>query len=265
MIDTDFANQLMIKNLYEYIIKETNKYNQFGFDMINTNDQLAIFMAIWKYNETYGEENNKSNAKIVFNNKNENIDMNNKIEKEIQYKYQDIKEGNVNLTISNDSKNGSLVYVDLYKREYTEDINNIEKIENGYKITKTITDENNNLKTKFKVGDTVKVKLNVNFGDRKHYVAIEDYLPSTFEVVNTDLKTTSSQYEKQYVPYSEIRDDRVFYSVDDTYGYYSTRDYVYYAKVTHAGRFVVPGTVVYSMYNLSEIGTTKPFYIDVEK
>ena len=140
----------------------------------------------------------------------------------------------------------------------------------GFLISKTI--ENTDGSKKVKVGDVVKVNIDIHAENGYNYLVIDDPLPAGLVAVNTAIKTeerlsgkkkrhgdeeddeddyrgewdyTSGSY--RFIPnYFEIRDDRVLVFKDRVWrGRYK---YFYYARAVCEGEFVMPSTKVQLMY-----------------
>ena len=121
-----------------------------------------------------------------------------------------------------------------------------------------------------RVGDIVKVKVRFTADqERKNrenkYFVVDDPLPAGFVAINSAIKTEEtleqlSNEEKDerynaeddvwnFVPnHMEIRDDRVVGFKNHFY-WWGTYQFVYYARATIAGEFVLPSTKVQLMYS----------------
>lgn len=138
----------------------------------------------------------------------------------------------------------------------------------GFKIHKTI--ENMDGSKEIKVGDVVKVRLDIETEDRRayNYIVVDDPLPAGLVAINTAIKTeeavpkTDARGEEDYYYWDEwdgetgafrftpshfeMRDDRVLVFKDRAWtGRYQ---YSYYARAVCEGRFVMPSTKVQLMY-----------------
>lgn len=138
----------------------------------------------------------------------------------------------------------------------------------GFKIHKTI--ENTDGSKNIKVGDIIKVKLNIEAEDSYRYAVIDDPLPAGFVAINTAIKTEERVDDKgkgydggeddyywgdwdyetgtyKFVPnYFEMRDDRVLAFKD--YVWKGQYHYSYYARAVCEGEFIMPSTKVQLMY-----------------
>lgn len=107
------------------------------------------------------------------------------------------------------------------------------------------------------VGDTIHVRIRIRSktGAAIENVAIVDLLPSGFEVVRDENGAVSLEGES--VTHSDVREDRVvLYTTADT----AIAEIRYQAKVTAAGKLIVPSVSAQAMYNravqaVGEIGT----------
>ncbi|MCL4502823.1 MAG: hypothetical protein M1438_13405, partial [Deltaproteobacteria bacterium] len=145
----------------------------------------------------------------------------------------------------------------------------------GFKISKTI--QNTDGSPEIKVGDLVKVTIQVDAAKPQRYVVLDDPLPAGLVAVNTALKT--EQYlapgagetgvdensgplgyaladgTMLYYPnFFEIREDRVLAFRDRLYsGRYR---FEYYARAVCEGRFLMPPSKAAAMYSPGVNGFT---------
>lgn len=112
-----------------------------------------------------------------------------------------------------------------------------------------------------RVGDLILVTLDVNLpNERETYLAIDDALPSIFEAINPDFKTSETQRvnagdqaRRLYANHSEIRKDRVLFFADYVYG---AGDYrlQYLARVVAPGEVTAPPAKIEAMYEPQRFG-----------
>jgi alpha-2-macroglobulin len=108
-----------------------------------------------------------------------------------------------------------------------------------------LTDKGEKVRT-VQVGDTIHVRIRVRSttGSAIENVAIVDLLPSGFEAVRDENGGVS--LEGANVVHSDVREDRVvlYVTVDPTIA-----EIQYQAKVTAAGKLIVPSVTAQAMYN----------------
>jgi uncharacterized protein YfaS (alpha-2-macroglobulin family) len=107
-----------------------------------------------------------------------------------------------------------------------------------------------------KLGSLVRVRLRVKAAAANHYVAIDDKLPAGLEPLNAALATTETVAAGKATPelkkalaklsYSEIRDSRVAFYIDDMAA--DTYELTYVARATTPGTFIRPAAGVEAMY-----------------
>jgi uncharacterized protein YfaS (alpha-2-macroglobulin family) len=140
----------------------------------------------------------------------------------------------------------------------------------GFKVTKTI--KNTDGKKLIRVGDLVKVTLNVDIqGLARRYVVLDDPLPGGLVALNTALKTEEPTPKKEddhfdyltsdgvirfFPNHFEIRGDRVLAFRDQVYP--GTFRFEYYARAVCEGDFVMPPTQAAAMYNPGVQGFSPP-------
>jgi uncharacterized protein YfaS (alpha-2-macroglobulin family) len=130
----------------------------------------------------------------------------------------------------------------------------------GLEIQRDYLDAKGNVVTKLQQGMEVQVRLRIRTEGHKQVdnVAVVDLLPGGFEVIRRSLRRQSSSWQSDYV---DVREDRVVF-----YGSFGRRvtELNYRAKVTTAGRFVVPPAYAGSMYDRRIQGHTAAGNIKVE-
>jgi alpha-2-macroglobulin len=114
------------------------------------------------------------------------------------------------------------------------------------------------------LGALLRVRLQVHADDKQNYVAIDDKLPAGLEPLNAALDTTEKVSSGALSPrvrrsldllsYSEIRDSRVAFFVDDMPA--GDYEYSYVARATMAGAFLRPAGRAEAMYRPDITGTT---------
>jgi len=112
-----------------------------------------------------------------------------------------------------------------------------------------------------RVGDTIHVRVRIRStsGSAIENVAIVDLLPSGFEVVRDD--NGGMNLNGANVVHSDVREDRVvLYVTADT----TVAEIQYQAKVTAAGKLVVPSVSAQAMYNRTVQGIGEAGMLEVK-
>ena len=137
---------------------------------------------------------------------------------------------------------------------------------NGFTITRSYENmAGDSLEGKtIPLGSLVRVRVKVKTNNEHHYVAIDDKLPAGLEPLNTSLATTDRVSQGQFttitqrslsvLSYSEIRDHRVAFYVDEMLP--AEYEYTYVARATTPGTFLRPAGRVEAMYQPETCGTT---------
>ena len=123
------------------------------------------------------------------------------------------------------------------------------------------------------LGELVLVRLKVKADAKCYYCAVDDRLPAGFEPLNTNLKTTervgtarlsaAALKTMDKVSYSEIRDSRVFFYVNEMdAGEY---EFTYFARTTTAGTCLAPAARVEPMYDPDKSGTSRVEFVTIRK
>ncbi len=122
-----------------------------------------------------------------------------------------------------------------------------------------------------RVGDVVRVHLTVTAPTQRKFVAIEDYIPAGFEIVDLNLATEAKSLRlmekeligRELIPaYKELRDDKAFLYIDQLNpGVY---EYDYYIRALAPGKFNYLPTLVYEMYFPENFGRTAGSYFVVK-
>ena len=120
-----------------------------------------------------------------------------------------------------------------------------------------------------KVGDLVKVSLDVTFPEELHYVVIDDTLPSIFETVNGDFASQSARVadpskNNWNISRRELRNDRAVFFLNRSWGR-GQRTISYLARVTSNGKVHAPPAKVEAMYNPSQYGLSESDILTTQK
>lgn len=149
---------------------------------------------------------------------------------------------------------------------YPDDPTDRAKSAKGLTLNKKI--ENLNGKEDIKVGDIVRISLDIGFensGNKRgreslEFLALEDFTPAGFTPINSELKTeglegevlTNDNSNKNgvypfYPSYVEIRDDGVRVFKNELYG--GSYRFSYLARAVTAGKFWIRGSRISAMYD----------------
>ncbi len=122
-----------------------------------------------------------------------------------------------------------------------------------------------------RAGARVRVRVQMVAPTRRYHVALVDNLPAGFEIINSQLATTGSQYVSEtpemrrrsnWFQHENFRDNRAeaFTSLL-TEGVWN---YSYLARATTPGTFIVPPAKAEEMYMPETFGRTRTHYVKVE-
>jgi uncharacterized protein YfaS (alpha-2-macroglobulin family) len=112
-----------------------------------------------------------------------------------------------------------------------------------------------------RVGDLIKVTLDITIPYALDYVVIEDRLPSLFEAVNNDFASQSTRFRTNTdnswnVNHKELRSDRASFFINRSWRS-GTRSLSYLARVTSAGVATAPAAKVEAMYDPEQIALSE--------
>ncbi len=175
----------------------------------------------------------------------------------------------------NDSKKISLVpdgkvFYNVQLRYY-EKPEHIKPYSQGLTLKRTYFDKNNMSPKKFKVRDTVSVRLEVSWKDSASHLMVSDRIPAGFEILNARLVTSGATEESNndddyyYGPsvYKEIRDERIDFASEYAWG--SSVIYEYTMRATVPGRFILPPAIGELMYEPEIRVRTETDLIEIEE
>lgn len=181
------------------------------------------------------------------------------------------------------SKNGTgRIYYDIVLK-YFLPIEEIASRSEGFNIERNyyrLDDKKmENPVTKAKIGETLRGHISIVVPEERSLVALENFLPAGFELVNFEFGTSDKRllesddsnpisYEDGYYygistwTHKEMRDDRLFLFADRLpKGVY---EYDFYVNVTSEGEFHQPPAVISEMYFPENFGRTKGTWMKVE-
>ncbi len=165
-------------------------------------------------------------------------------------------------------------YYDIALKYYLP-ANQIPPRDEGFSITRELyrvdDKENKNPLREAKIGDVLRVHLQITVPKSRNFVIIEDYIPGGVEVVNLNLATEEKSLRLQekelkgrefYPNFKEMRDDRVFlYKERVNPGVY---EFDYYVRVLTKGKFIHLPAQVSEMYFPENFGRTAGDYFEIK-
>lgn len=106
-----------------------------------------------------------------------------------------------------------------------------------------------------RVGDLIRVTLEIEASQPAHYVAVDDPLPAIFEAVNPEFRTQRTRVQSEegwFSDFRELRTDRALFFRDHLApGRYTIQ---YLARVRAAGMAIAPAAKVEAMYQPERFG-----------
>jgi len=121
---------------------------------------------------------------------------------------------------------------------------------------------------RIRLGQLIKVRLDVQTDQDRNYVALIDPIPAGCEAVNTELATEASvlgdKDRTSYVwDYRELRDDRIGAFADHMRAGSYRLDYL--LRATIAGKFTVKPAYTEAMYEPDNLGRTAVAHLEVDR
>lgn len=286
LIDYDADTNLVSKYIQKLYNHDWESY------WYSTKTKNNSFLAFAKYIEKYGKENT-NNIQLSLNNEKIDIELsqgNNYYNKEYPLS-EVLSKKEVALSVNNVS--GGALFVTAMIDSYPTNPLLIPSFSHGVDIKRNIfevTDANHTQETcrwnytsrssectpasgliaqkwnQFKKGATYKIVLQAEFDENKtrQNVAIEDYLPSGFTILNDKFKTntiatsqgttnTNSRYTNW--SYIEKRPWNILAYADSVHG--GRIKYEYFVRADFEGTFIYPPSVAYLMYQPETRANTK--------
>ena len=131
--------------------------------------------------------------------------------------------------------------------------------------------KNENPLKEARVGEVLRIRLQITVPATRNYVAVEDFIPAGMEIVNLDLATEQKSLRlqerelsgREFRPdFRELRDDRAFLFKENLYpGVY---EFDYYVRALIKGKFSHLPTVVSEMYFPENFGRTAGSYFEIK-
>jgi uncharacterized protein YfaS (alpha-2-macroglobulin family) len=194
---------------------------------------------------------------------------------EVQIKDLKFNQNNV-VEFEKENKNSLLnsYYYDLSLKYYLP----AEKIpprDEGFTIVRNVyaleDKEGKNPISQAKVGDVLRVNLQITVPETRNYVMIEDFIPAGMEIVNLDLATEQKSLRLQekelkgrefYPDFKEIHDDRAFlFKENVSPGVY---EFDYYVRALIKGKFTHLPALISEMYFPENFGRTAGGYFEIK-
>ena len=166
------------------------------------------------------------------------------------------------------------LYYDMILRYYLP-AQKIPPRDEGFTIQRTLhrlqDKENKEPVNEARVGDILRVHLQITVPKTRRYVLIEDFIPAGFEIVNLDLATEQKSLRlqekeikgREFIPdFKELRDDRaVLFKEYLSPGVY---EFDYFVRALIKGKFIHLPARVSEMYSPENFGRTPGGYFEIK-
>jgi uncharacterized protein YfaS (alpha-2-macroglobulin family) len=267
----------ILEKVLRWILNSRKKDGAWG----STNNTLAVIDSLTDFLEWKRETESDFILEILLNeeslgsfhfNPQTILDQ---FKKEVQIKDLKFNQNNI-VEFKKENKNPLLnsYYYDLSLKYYLP----AEKIpprDEGFTIVRnvyTLEDkEGKNPISQAKVGDVLRVNLQITVPKTRNYVMIEDFIPAGMEIVNLDLATEQKSLRLQerelkgrefYPDFKEIHDDRAFLFKENVPpGVY---EFDYYVRALIKGKFTHLPAVISEMYFPENFGRTAGGYFEIK-
>ncbi len=267
----------ILDKVVRWILNSRQKDGAWG----STNNTVSVIDAFIDFLQWKRETESNFALKLLINEKLEgDFDFNpktilNQFQKEVPLK--DLKFNEIN-TISflktNRNKLPNNLYYDLSLKYYLP----IEKLpprDEGFTVTREIYAlddiKNKNPLKKAKVGEVLRVHLQITVPATRNYMMVEDFIPAGMEIVNLDLATEQKSLRlqekelkgREFNPdFKELHDDRAFLFKEHLEpGVY---EFDYYVRALIKGKFSHLPTLVSEMYFPENFGRTAGSYFEIK-
>lgn len=237
----------------------TNQLNKEGH-WNNTNVNAAVFNALDAYYRKFESDVPDFTAQLTVNTVNlmqQSFKGRSLAESEKQFPFTQFyaKGPDARVTISKKGS-GTLFYTlsQVYApKSYTEPLSA------GFTVSRTVVDMKGDKVKHFKAGQRYKVMLQVESVGSRHFVVLEDFIPSGFEIVNTSLANESrsdavglNDYAYGSFERDEKYDDRIAVFAD--YLNKGKHSFTYLVQATIPGDFSYPSVWASQMYEPATFG-----------
>lgn len=256
----------------------------------STNNTLTVIDAFTDFLEWKRETESEFSLDITLNEKIlGNISFNptnilNQFSKEVPIQELEFKQTNL-VTFQKTNLNNlpNAFYYDMALKYYLP-ADQIPPRDEGFSITRefyNLNDKRNeNPLTKAKVGEVLRVRLQITLPKSRNFVMIEDYIPAGMEIVNLDLATEQKSllledgYKRDkdywrryfdrslYPQYKAIHNDRVFLYLD--YLSPGVYEFEYFARALIKGKFTQLPAKASEMYFPENFGRTQGRFFEIE-
>jgi len=249
----------------------------------STNNTLTVIDALTDFLEWKRETESNFTLDLSINEKSEgSFNFNpetilDQFKKELPLSNLKFNENNVvQFSKTNHNKLPNALYYDMALKYYLP-ADQIPPRDEGFSITREFygvdDKENKNPLTGAKVGDVLRVHLQITVPKARNFMIIEDYIPAGFEIVNLELATEQKSLllqEKEikennrelYPDFTELHDDRAFVFKERVEpGVY---EFDYYVRVLTKGKFSHLPAVVSEMYFPENFGRTAGSYFEIK-
>ena len=261
-------SDIQFPELYKVVRWLLQQKNANGYWM-NTSDNAAVFTALRTYYDRMETETPNFTSKVYVDGTNvfETNFVGHTIDsKEKQIPFADVYAKADRAEVKLTKQGAGRLYYSLSQtytpQNYTDDINA------GIVVSRKITDLSGNPISEFKAGERYKVTLQTNTSSDYRFVALEDYIPAGFEIVNTSL-ATESQATPDILDNStwgnferdEKYDDRIVVFAD--YLIAGTHTYNYLIQASVVGKFSYPSLWGSLMYDPAVFGRNATSYVTI--
>jgi alpha-2-macroglobulin len=180
----------------------------------------------------------------------------------------DLKNGNINVNLSNKGANRLYVRVISKGQPITGDslkVNNNPSVL-GLNVSYVSKDGKELDVTKLQQGTDFVAKVTINNPGRRGYysqMALSQIFPSGWEIINTRMQEGEGSFKSSRSEYQDIRDDRVYTFFNIREG--ETLTYYVQLNASYLGRYFLPGTVCSAMYDNSITAGVNGKWVEVVK
>ncbi|MBU3918964.1 Ig-like domain-containing protein [Patescibacteria group bacterium] len=247
----------------------------------STKNTLAVIEGFVEFLEWKGETESDFSLDIIVNNESKQefrfnqdtiLEQNSK---EMALNELDFEKNNiVEFQKENHNNSTNALYYDIALKYYLP-IENLGPRDEGFSIIRSLhqLDDKENEKpiNNAKVGDVLRVHLQITVPKTREFVAIEDFIPAGMEIVNLDLSTEQKSLRlqerelqgRELIPeYKELYDDRAFlYAGQLRPGVY---EFDYFVRALIKGKFAHLPAKISEMYFPENFGRTSGSFFEIK-